>query len=356
MERYARELSGALAERLGAGSVALEHPVACRGLAALMDVPRARWIDRAWSRYVTYPATLRHRRADVFHILDQAYAHLIRRLDAEHTVVTCHDLIPLLAADGVVPVQVPRLVVRTFRWRVHQMAAARKVIAVSRATQEALARYTPVRPDRIAVVPQGVNRTFRVLEGRKPALRAARDLPAAAAVLLHVATRDRYKNTPVLLQALAGLRRLHGKDIILARVGAPLHPDEADLARRLGVGDAVRYAGFVDEESLVEWYNAADVFVFPSSWEGFGWPPLEAMACGTPVVASDVPALTEVVGDAGLLVPSTDPSAVADAVERVLTDRALADSLRQRGRARAARFTWEQTAAATAAVYQELLQ
>ena len=355
MDRYARELSAALAEQLGPDRVTLEHPALFHGLSALVDSPRTRWIDRAWSRYVTYPRLLRRRNAEVFHILDQAYAHLIRGLDPERTVITCHDLIPLLAADGLVPIQVPPHVIRTFRWRVRQMAAARRVIAVSHATQEAVERYASIRPDCIVVVPQGVNHVFRPLEGRQAALRAARGLPPASRVLLHVATRARYKNTPVLLHALAELRRRDG-DLVLARVGAPLHPDEADLARRLGVGDAVRYAGFVDEEALVEWYNAADVLVFPSSWEGFGWPPLEAMACGTPVVASNVPAIAEVVGDAGLLVPPTDPAAVAHAVERVLTDRALAGSLRQRGLARAARFTWKQTAAATAAVYQELLQ
>jgi len=96
--------------------------------------------------------------------------------------------------------------------------------------------------------------------------------------------------------------------------------------------------------------------VFPSIWEGFGWPPLESMACGTPVVASNIPAISEVVGDAGILVSPDDPSAVAVAAERVLTDTALRVSLRTTGLERAARFTWLNAATRTLAVYDSLLQ
>jgi glycosyltransferase involved in cell wall biosynthesis len=96
--------------------------------------------------------------------------------------------------------------------------------------------------------------------------------------------------------------------------------------------------------------------MFPSFWEGFGWPPLESMACGTPVVASNIPAITEVVGHAGILVPPDDASAVAVAAERVLTDSALSLSLRERGLERAACFTWANAAEKTLAVYSSVLQ
>ena len=359
MPRYARELFAALSGFAANGRISIERPVPRRYLSRMLDGPQARRIDSAWSRYVAYPRSLRRRKAGVFHILDHGYAQLIRSLDPDRTVVTCHDLIPLLAAESVIPIDVPPIVVRTFKLRVAHLARAHTVIAVSDATRATLERYTSVRSNRIVVVPQGVNSTFRFAANRTTTQRASAGLAKASAVVLQVASGDRhkrYKNTPVLLHAFAELRsRLTG--VVLVRIGAPFHPDEAELARKLGICDAIRRPpGVDDDRALAEWYNAADVLVFPSLWEGFGWPPLEAMACGTPVVASNIPAIAEVVGDAGLLVPADDPSAVAQAAERVLTDAALAASLRQKGLERARQFTWGQTAVRTLAVYDDVLR
>jgi glycosyltransferase involved in cell wall biosynthesis len=347
MARYAQELHGALRQLSGSGrSITLDTP---------LPVRHASRLRRAWRRYVAYPRSVRHRDARLFHILDQGYAHVIRGLDPERTVVTCHDLIPLLAVEGVISMALPATVARTFRWRIGHLRRARAVIAVSEATRATLERYTGVSPDRITVVPQGVGPPFAPRDGRQ-ATRAAAGLDDTHAVLLQVASRSRYKNTPAALHALARLRANGGDRLVLVRVGAPMFPDEADLAVRLGVFDAVREVGSVDDATLVAWYNAADVLVFPSLWEGFGWPALEAMACGTPVVASNTPAVTEVVGDAGILAPPDDADALAGGVERVLTHRAVAESLRQKGFARAREFTWARTAARTMAVYTSLLQ
>ena len=356
MTRYARELFDALSDLSENGRIMIERPVQRQHLSRVWNGPQARRVDSAWSRYIAYPRSLRRREAGVFHILDHGYAQLIRSLDPDRTVVTCHDLIPLLAAEGAIPIHVPPMVARTFRLRVAHLARARKVITISEATKATLERYTSVRSDRIVVIPYGVNSTFRYEANRTTTLRAAAGLAEASAVVLQVASIGRYKNTTVLLHAFAQLRsRLEG--VVLVRIGAPFYPDEAELARTLGIGDAIKHLARIDDDRvLAEWYNAADVLVFPSSWEGFGWPPLEAMACGTPVVASDIPAVSEVVGDAGVLVPSGDPSAVAGATEQVLTDTALATSLRQRGLERARQFTWEQTAVRTLAVYDDVLQ
>jgi glycosyltransferase involved in cell wall biosynthesis len=240
--------------------------------------------------------------------------------------------------------------------RMAQMARARVVIAISEATKATLARYTSVHPERIVVVHYGVNPTFRPLEQAGAARRKSAGVDKESKIVLQVATKGRYKNTPVLLRALAQLReRIPG--VTLVRIGAPFYPDEAILAGQLGLEVSIRHIGAVgDDRTLAEWYNAADVLVFPSLWEGFGWPPLEAMACGTPVVASNIPAIAEVVGHAGFLVPSDDPCEVAAATERVLTDAALSRSLREKGLARAAHFTWANAATRTLAVYDNLVQ
>jgi glycosyltransferase involved in cell wall biosynthesis len=178
----------------------------------------------------------------------------------------------------------------------------------------------------------------------------------ASKVVLQVATKGRYKNTPALLTAFAQLRA-RISDATLVRIGAPFYPDESALAEKLGIAAAIRHVGAVsDDRVLAEWYSAADVLAFPSLWEGFGWPPLESMACGTPVVASEIPAIREVVGDAGVLVSPDDPSAMAAAVERVLNDASWSRSLRSKGLERAARFTWANAAARTLAVYESLVQ
>lgn len=357
MKRYAEELYGALRAYSGSGpSVAMERPPDRRYISRIVDGPRSRRLDRAWCRWVAYPRSLKGRAARVFHVLDHGYAHLIRSIDPDRTIITCHDLIPLLAAAGAIPLEQSARVARTFRLKVACLERARMILAVSIATKSSLERFTAVRSERIVVVPNGVKRMFRFMTGARAARRAAVGLDDTSYVVLQVAAAGRYKNTTALLHALAQLRT-RVSDFVLVRIGVPLYADEADLARRLGVAGHLRYLGHVEtDELLAEWYNAADVLVFPSLWEGFGWPPLEAMACGTPVVAFDIPAVAEVVGPTGLLVPPGDIRALAAATERVLTDRAAAAELRERGFQRAAQFTWASTAARTAAVYATLLE
>jgi glycosyltransferase involved in cell wall biosynthesis len=123
---------------------------------------------------------------------------------------------------------------------------------------------------------------------------------------------------------------------------------------RGGYADDIRYVGYVPEEEMPLWYNAATLFVYPSEYEGFGLPPLEAMACGTPVVSSTASSLPEVVGDAGILVNPKDTDAIADAMHRVLDDQSLRLDLSERGPLRARAFTWRRMGEETLAIYREV--
>jgi len=150
------------------------------------------------------------------------------------------------------------------------------------------------------------------------------------------------------------LRRRLDRRVVLVKVGGDFTPAQRALIARLGIGADIEHHVHVPLAELPRLYASADVLVQPSLYEGFGLTVLEAMACGTPVVAATGGSLPEVVGDAGLLVPPTDLAALTEAVARVLTDSPLRTWLRARGLERAQAFTWERTARATHAVYREV--
>jgi glycosyltransferase involved in cell wall biosynthesis len=156
-----------------------------------------------------------------------------------------------------------------------------------------------------------------------------------------------------VLKATAVLRA--GRDdVVLVKVGKRLTREQRELAEKLGVADCVRELGVLSGEELLTVYWASDLLLFPSWWEGFGWPPLEAMASGTAVVCSDRGALGEVVRGAALVVNPEEPESIADGVARVLGDEGLRRSLVESGLRRAGEFTWERAAAQTFRVYEEV--
>jgi glycosyltransferase involved in cell wall biosynthesis len=199
------------------------------------------------------------------------------------------------------------------------------VACVSEATRADLLRLTDVPEKRAYVIPQGHSPEFTRLPEHEVA-RIRAEL-GGEAIVLHVGGTQGYKNVDGAVAVVDALRR-DGVDASFLHVGGSEAP--------------------VSVRRLVELYNACDVFLFPSHYEGFGLPVLEAMACGAPVVVSDAPALRELVGDAGIVAPT---DGIADAVRRVLGSSELATTLRQRGIERAAPFTWARTAERYAALY-----
>jgi glycosyltransferase involved in cell wall biosynthesis len=243
------------------------------------------------------------------------------------------------------------------------MKRCQRVIAISESTKKNLVEIAGLRSDSVDVVYYGVNRAFAPSAEKdtsasiseRESLLAKHTIPPTALVLLHVGTATRYKNTPAILHALKALMddRRVGADVYFLRVGADFFADEAKMIEDLGIGGRVRHAGKIfDDALLASYYRAADVFVFPSIWEGFGWPPLEAMACGTPVVTSNVASLPEVVGDAGVTVAPHDHAALTEALRGILTNKERRMDLRERCLLRARRFTWEECARGTLAVYE----
>jgi glycosyltransferase involved in cell wall biosynthesis len=347
MEVYARELTAALTA-LDAAPV-IEH---CQPAGRLRRATRgwpvlerfAGYVDR----YVAYQWHAWRHDADVNHIVDHGYGHLAFSLDARRTVVTFHDaLLPRVAAGEHPSQGYVRSAVLGHRLSLCAIARVARVITDSESSRADLLRFTDYPPERVRVVPLGVAPLFHPL--------APADRPPNDAVrLLHVGHCWPYKNVETLLRLVPALRRRLDQRVVLVKAGGEFTPAQHRLIARLGIAADIEHRPRVPLADLPAVYAGADVLVQPSLYEGFGLTVLEAMACGTPVVAATAGALPEVVGEAGLLVPPTDLSALADAVVRVLTDPALRAQLRERGLVRAQRFTWERTARATYAVYREV--
>lgn len=234
---------------------------------------------------------------------------------------------------------------------------ATAITADSQATKEDLVKLYGVDADRVRVVYPGVDARFRPVTDVREIdnLRQRRRLPAQ--FILFVGTIEPRKNLVMLLEAYAALVKHTDLPHALVIAGGKGWGYDAVFAtaERLDLGERVIFPGYVPAGELPLWYNAADVVAYPSLYEGFGLPPLEAMACGTPVIVSSVSSLPEVVGDAGLLVDPGDPSAWAAALATMLTDPTARAKARQRGFVRAGLFTWERTARDMAQVYHEVL-
>jgi glycosyltransferase involved in cell wall biosynthesis len=232
---------------------------------------------------------------------------------------------------------------------------ARRVIVNSHATHREVETLLGVPTERIDVTLLGVSPTYRPLPDNKvDAFRRANDLPER--FILYVGTLEPRKNIPTLLRAFAALPQ---KDVGLVLVGGRgwlYHAVESTI-EELGLYPRIIRPGYVADDLLPLWYNAATVFAYPSLYEGFGMPLLEAMACGTPVVAADSTSLPEAVGrdGAGMLAPPQDVAAWTQALNTLLDDDEHRRDLSAQGSERAATFTWAETARHTVASYQRAL-
>jgi alpha-1,3-rhamnosyl/mannosyltransferase len=260
-------------------------------------------------------------------------------------ILTIHDIIPLRLPHFFSFPQ--RLLYRASLSLALRSAAA--VICVSEATSLDLKAACHVDASRIVVIHEGVGEQFRPCRREEiNRVRSERALPNR--YILYAGSNKPHKNLPTLMRAWAHLRA----DVTLVVAGNPdlRFRQERREVERLGLGDRVRFLSAVKEEELPALYGGAEAFVFPSLYEGFGLPPLEAMACGAPVACSDIPSLREMAGSAALFFDPGNFESIAGALEHLLTNRALREDLRSRGLKRAAQMTWETAARKTLEVYR----
>ena len=273
------------------------------------------------------------------------------------TVVTVHDVIQF-----VLPEYAWRKISRLYFGLVSAGARhAQAVITVSHCSKRDIMKILGLGPERIHVIGNAVDASLHPVRDAWLLAKVRERYGISGRFVLYFGGFDLRKNVPRLIEAYSqlpeGLRREY--QLVIAgryqHLGHPLYPDPRATVQRLGLDGNVIFTGQIREQDKAPLYSAATVFAFPSLYEGFGMPVLEAMACGTPVVTSNVSALPEVAGDAGRLVDPYSASAISGALGELLESAARRDELARRGLERARRFTWPQVADQTVRVYRQIL-
>ncbi len=311
-----------------------------------------KWLMRVWHRArLPVPVEILLGRLDLFHSPDFT---LPPTLPGVKTLLTVHDLSFVRdpdSADNRLRAYLEKVVPRS----VHR---ADHVLADSKATRQDLIDIWDTPPTKITVIYCGVEPHFRPVTDSAELQRVrARDYLGEGPYLLSVGTLHPRKNYRRLIQAFEPLARQH-PDLSLVIAGGRGWGYEPVLLEpaRLGIEKQVHFPGFVADEDLPTLYSAAEIFVYPSLYEGFGIPILEAMACGLPVIASNRSSLPEVTGTAGLQMDPLDVAGWTTSMFRLRADSRLRSALSERGRSQASRFSWSQSAVQLLAVYQRLLQ
>jgi glycosyltransferase involved in cell wall biosynthesis len=269
------------------------------------------------------------------------------------SVITVHDLNFLLYRDFLTPESA------SYYGQIDQ--AVRKcdhIIAVSQSTKRDIVRLTGASEDKITVVHEAAHPSYRPLDRGAAMHRVREQFGQERPFVLFVSTIEPRKNVPTLLKAFRRLLDDYRPevDLVLAGEKGWLFDEVFRLVQELSLDGRVRFLGRVATEDLIALYNAAQLLVHPALYEGFGLPPLEAMACGTPVVVSNTSSLPEVVGDAALLVDPEEPDEMTVAIWRLLSDDAVRQQMRDKGLKRAGLFSWRRAAQETLGIYRRLVE
>ncbi|MBI5555107.1 MAG: glycosyltransferase family 4 protein [Elusimicrobia bacterium] len=230
---------------------------------------------------------------------------------------------------------------------------ADKIVAISQATKNQVIDLFQVAPDKIVVTYLGVSEKYRVIPSQIEVKEVLHKYRIEKPYILFVGTMDPRKNLVRLIKAFQNVKR-QKNDLKLVIVGNKGELFSIELDKMVDSGDII-LTGYIGEEELVYLYNGASIFTFPSLYEGFGLPILEAMACGTPVITSNVYSMPEVAGEAAILVNPESTDEISAAINRLLQDEPFRKSLIEKGLRRVREFTWEKTAQSTLAVYKEVM-
>lgn len=326
MAKYADEIHRRVGEYMKSG-----ESIELQGFPS----PRLEGLGRYWDQYRRYGTYAAAHAGDVNHIVDHGFGHLTAQLPRGRTIVTFHDA---------VVTKIPGVRWTTKASLKHSLRAMRQaavIVCDSQDGKKDLLELAPFPEDKVRVIPIGIDESFR-----PPADRASvrRRLGMSGNVVLMVGHTQGYMNVGRMLRAVATVIARHGVDVTLVKIGLPFTQDQMRMIGELELGDRIEIVGRVPFAEVPSYFQAADVLLYAPLLAGFGLPPLEAMACGTPVVASNRGSIPEVCGDAAVLMDAEDEGALAVALADVLTNAPRRRRLIDAGFARAAKFEWRASA------------
>ena len=297
------------------------------------------------------PWVLRRERPDVYH----APHYVLPPAVPCRSVVTIHDCIHLMFPQYL-PNKAAYAYARASMWAAVKRST--RILTVSEASKRDILHFFNVAPEKIVVAYNAIDDHFWLTPPDEEVARVRERYQLDHQFVLYVGNIKPHKNLVRLIEAFDELRRTGPEELKLLIIGDEISklPSLRRAVHRHKLHKHVRFLGFVSDGTLRILYRLASLFVFPSLYEGFGLPPLEAMASGTPVVASNQSSLPEVTGDAAVLVDPYDVASIVDGMRRVLTDPVLAADLRRRGPARAREFSWARSVEKTRAVYEQVGQ
>ena len=298
---------------------------------------------------VHVPWVLLRERPDVFHAPHYVLPAAVRC----RSVVTIHDCIHLMFPQYL-PNRAAYAYARTTMWNAARKAT--RILTVSQASKDDILRFFAVPPGKIEVVYNAIDDWFWTPPDPADVARVRERYQLDQRFVLYVGNIKPHKNLVRLIEAYDLLRRRGFDDVKLLIIGDEISklPALRRAVHTHKLHKHVRFLGYLPDETLSILYRLASLFVFPSLYEGFGLPPLEAMACGTPVVTSNVSSLPEVTGDAAVLVDPYDVESITAGMQRVLDNPGLSQELREKGVARSRDFSWERSVERTRRVYEEV--
>lgn len=307
------------------------------------------------ARYFQYPSQIPKKYDGIIHIVDQGYGHLLHHLRNQKVVITTHDIIPLLRwrnrIPSIKPGFPPILNLSSFQ----AMKKADHIIAVSNNTKNDIVRFLNCDPDKITVIHSGVDPIFNPDISPQSLIFIQDNYrldPSKKKIL--ISGSQFYKNNETVLRVVSQLIKLTNDRMQLIKIGSP-SKEWDHLTKKYQLEGNIRNIGYVPRDELPGLYQSADLLFFPSLYEGFGWPPLEAMACGTPVVASSAGSLSEILGSVIPLFHPLDVNGFVDQIIHVLYDNNYRQSLVEKGLIHSSKFNWATTAMKTLEVYEKVL-
>ncbi len=284
------------------------------------------------------------KKENIKHITTQEYAYVQNSLEMEKTIITCHDLIPWVYEND-----------HSNFWKsnISGLKKADTIITVSEFSKNDIVKHLDYPSENVHVVKDAVDHSRYYVDRNKEILDTLK-ISAQQKVILYVGSETPRQNVPVLIKAFA---RLKNKipDIKLVKIGESqsygARANILKLISELKLDEDVFFVGYVSEKDMPKWYNAADILVYPCKYAGFGLPPLEAMACGTPVITANTTSLPEVVGDAGIMVDPDDYKVIGEEMYKILTNEKLREEFIKKGIRRSKLFNWNTSAQQTFDIY-----